>query len=158
MATPSVAIVPARPEDEHEIIPWMAAFNEGEGIPWRSEPMGAALRRLLLEPALGLILVARDRVSRAIVGYGVATFGYDLEFAGSDAFVTELFVAPAFRGRGVGRDVLDALVQRLRDCGTNAVHLVVRPENARARALYEDRGFRVVPRILMTKRLDIPEA
>jgi ribosomal protein S18 acetylase RimI-like enzyme len=148
-----VQITPAGIDDERDIVPLMAAFNDAEGIPWRPAPMGAALQRLLGDASLGLILVARDRATRAPVGYGLATFGYDLEFAGADAFITELFVDPALRGRGVGRSLLEALVQALQARGANAVHLMVRPENERARSLYAKLGFHTAPRIMMTRRL-----
>jgi ribosomal protein S18 acetylase RimI-like enzyme len=160
MEMPSVEITLAGNEHEREIMPLMAAFNQHEGIVWRPESMGAALRRVLRDSALGLIMLAQDRRSRAAVGYGLATFGYDLEFAGRDAFITELFVRPSFRGRGLGRALLDSIVEELRLHDTNAVHLMVRPENERARSLYESRDFRVVPRIMMTKLLvsdDLPE-
>jgi ribosomal protein S18 acetylase RimI-like enzyme len=146
-----VDIALARAEDAAAILPLMAAFNEDEGIAWRPEAMGAALHRLLEDSALGLGLVARDRASRSVAGYALATLGFDIEFSGADAFVTELYVAPAFRRRGIAGDLLDALVARLTERGVNAVHLMVRPENEAARALYESRSFRVVPRLLMTR-------
>jgi diamine N-acetyltransferase len=150
-------IVPAVPADAQSLMPLMAAFNEAEGIPWRPGPMGAALHGLLGDPALGVVLLARVRASGATAGYSLATFGYDLEFAGPDAFITELFVAPPLRCRGLGRALLDATVERLGERGVHAVHLMVRPENGHARRLYESRGFNAAPRIMMTKRLG-PEA
>jgi ribosomal protein S18 acetylase RimI-like enzyme len=128
----------------------MAAFNEAEAIAWRPDTMLPALRRLLGEPALGLGVVAEDPTTATLVGYALGTFGYDLEFAGADAFVTELYVEPAFRARGLGRALLESVVEEIARAGANAVHLMVRPENRRARALYEQSGFRDVPRLLMT--------
>lgn len=135
--------------DVPAILPLMRVFNEMEGIPWRPEAMRGALERLLREPGLGIALAAWSEGE--IVGYGVATFGYDLEFAGPDAFVTELFVAPEARRRGMGRGLLEALVRHLTERGASAVHLMVRPDNEEARRLYESAGFRVVPRIMMTR-------
>jgi ribosomal protein S18 acetylase RimI-like enzyme len=140
-------------DDAQAILPLMAAFNAAEHIAWRPEPMGAALRHLLQNPNVGLALVACEQNSSQLIGYGLATFGYDIEFAGPDAFVTELFVSPEVRGRGLGRQLLDALIERLRERGTSAAHLVVRPENTEARTLYRTRGFAEVPRLLMTKLL-----
>lgn len=153
MEPPAVEIKTARPANEPELIPLMAAFNQDEGIPWTPETMLPALRRLLHDPALGLVLVARDKKAGGVIGYGIGTFGYDLEFAGSDAFITELFVQPSFRGRGTGRALLDKLIRRLGERGAKAVHLMVRPENERARMLYERLGFQAVPRMMMSKVL-----
>jgi ribosomal protein S18 acetylase RimI-like enzyme len=148
-----IAIERATVDHEPDILPLMVAFNSAEQIAWRPETMIPALRELLQRPDLGLILLARDPASRACIGYAVATHGYDIEFSGADAFIAELFVEPSSRGRGVGRELLDATVRALRARGTCAVHLMVRPENEKARALYEQRGFQVIPRLLMTKSL-----
>ncbi|WP_437715086.1 N-acetyltransferase [Sorangium sp. So ce448] len=143
----------ARSEDAHDILPLMVAFNEAEGIPWRPEAMIPALHRVLNDKDLGLILVARVGARRPLVGYSLATFGYDLEFAGRDAFVTEIFVEPGSRRRGLGRTLLESTVQHLRERSVNAVHLMVRPDNQRAIALYEGQGFNLSPRIMMTREL-----
>lgn len=144
---------PARLEDQDELLPLMIEFNRAEGIVWRAQPMTLALGRILREPELGLVLVARSGDRRALGGYAIATFGYDLEFAGRDAFVTELFVAAPFRGQGWGRALLRSVVEALRERETRAVHLMVSPENERARTLYESVGFAVSPRIMMTREL-----
>jgi GNAT superfamily N-acetyltransferase len=41
-----------------------------------------------------------------IVGYSVLTWGYDLEWNGLDAFLTELYLVPEVRGKGLGKTVL----------------------------------------------------
>jgi len=51
-----------------------------------------------------------------------------------------MWVDPAWRGRGVGRLVLDAVVGWARQHGLR-VHLHVQAENAPARSLYERYGF-----------------
>jgi ribosomal protein S18 acetylase RimI-like enzyme len=140
--------------DVAEILPLMIEFNRGEGIPWRAAPMTAALRRVIDDPRLGTFLLARDEASGTLAGYCLATFGFDIEYAGRDAFVTELFVRSESRGSGLGRALLKAMIDRLRDAQVGAVHLVVRPENDRARALYAALGFAASPRILMTRRLE----
>jgi ribosomal protein S18 acetylase RimI-like enzyme len=143
----------AHADDEEALLPLMVEFNRPEGIVWKTEPMTAALHRLLSEPELGLVLVARGPGTRSLVGYAIATFGYDLEFAGRDAFITELFVAPAHRGRGLGRRLLASAVEALRARDTRAVHLMVSPENERARSMYAEAGFVTSPRIMMTREL-----
>lgn len=149
----AVEIVQAGPADAQAILPLMVAFNTFEGIAWEPRSKGAAFERLLRDPRLGFVLIARERSSGAVFGYGLATYSYDLEFAGADAFITEIFVSEAQRGHGLGRALLNAIVEKLRRDGATAVHLVVRPENERARAIYEAHGFRLVPRVMMTKVL-----
>jgi ribosomal protein S18 acetylase RimI-like enzyme len=146
----------ARPADLDAIVPLMIDFNAVELIEWRPEPMTAALARLLADPALGFVLLARADDGGALLGYGVATMGYDIEFGGPDAFVTELYVDAAVRGRGVGRALLSGLMEELSRRGAGAVQLMVRPENNAARALYESLGFAAVPRLVLARSLEAP--
>lgn len=150
----------AEPGDAPRLLPLVQALNDHEAIPWQATPLASALARLLGDSTLGLVLVA-DEVGgpeRPPAGYAIATFGFDLEFAGRDAFLTELYVAPAARGQGLGRRLLAAVELELRAADIRALHLMVRPDNAEARALYDDVGFVEVPRRILTKRLDAPLA
>jgi ribosomal protein S18 acetylase RimI-like enzyme len=53
----------------------------------------------------------------------------------------ELYVVPARRGRGVGRALLDAVLELARERGAAGVELVTGENDAAARALYESVGF-----------------
>lgn len=143
----------ARLADVPGLLAMMAPFNRSEGIIWRPKPVARALRRLLRDSRLGAVQVAEGSARSALLGYIVATFNYDLEFAGPDAFVTELFVKPANRGRGLGRRLIEAMTVQMRASGAHAVHLLVRPENRAARRLYQSAGFQLVPRLVMTRTL-----
>ncbi|NLG84593.1 MAG: GNAT family N-acetyltransferase [Firmicutes bacterium] len=44
-------------------------------------------------------------------------------------------------------------IEHLTSRGVGAVHLAIYPDNQSARTLYEKCGFRVVPRIMMTKEI-----
>jgi ribosomal protein S18 acetylase RimI-like enzyme len=83
----------------------------------------------------------------------VVTFGYDLEFAGRDAFVTELFVQPAARRVGWGDRLLRAAAGEARRAEVRALHLQVYADNAPALALYRRQGFEPSPRLFLSKRL-----
>jgi ribosomal protein S18 acetylase RimI-like enzyme len=87
-----------------------------------------------------------------VIGYAMVTFGYDLEFAGRDAYLTELWIDPPARGSGAGGAALALLDPELRTHGVHALHLQVRPDNPALR-LYLRSGFVASPRIVMTRRL-----
>jgi ribosomal protein S18 acetylase RimI-like enzyme len=144
---------PARLADVAGLLTLMGPFNRSEGIPWRPKRVAGALRRLLGDRRLGAVIVAEQRPRGALVGYIVATFNYDLEFAGPDAFVTELFVSPATRRAGLGRRLLAAMTATMRAAGARALHLLVLPGNQPARRLYEGAGFATTPRLMMTRSL-----
>src|SRR5262245_19604337 len=88
----------ARLSDLPALVAMMGAFNRADHVPWRRARVLPALRRLLRDPRLGRVLVAEAHPGDDLRGYAVGTFGYDLEFAGPDAFVTEIFVRPRYRG------------------------------------------------------------
>jgi ribosomal protein S18 acetylase RimI-like enzyme len=55
-----------------------------------------------------------------------------------------LFVAPEFAGRGIGRALVDAVMQDARDAGVSLLVLTVTEGNAKARALYVRAGFQSI--------------
>jgi ribosomal protein S18 acetylase RimI-like enzyme len=144
----------ARLSDLPELVAMMGAFNRAEHIPWRPQRVVPGLRRLLRAPRLGRVLVAETPGGGGLRGYAIATFGFDLEFAGPDSFVTELYVRPRSRRAGEGRRLLDAVTESMRKGGAGAIHLAVWPANRGARRLYQSAGFAPLERLLMSKRLD----
>jgi ribosomal protein S18 acetylase RimI-like enzyme len=143
-----------RPATDHDLEPLlrcMVAFNDDDGIDFSADAGRAPLEKLLGDPSLGFAHVAES--GDELVGYGVLAFGYDLEFGGRDAFLTEIFVRDDQRGGGLGERLLAAIEARAASLGVLAIHLAVRPSNEAALRLYRRRGFDVVPRALMSKRL-----
>jgi ribosomal protein S18 acetylase RimI-like enzyme len=67
--------------------------------------------------------------------------------------LTELWVAPRARGRGLGGRLLAEAERRARAGGAAAMHLMVRHRNVAARALYDRVGFVAPGRLLLTKPL-----
>jgi ribosomal protein S18 acetylase RimI-like enzyme len=145
-----ITLRPAQPADLALLLPRTRDLNAHEGIAIAPALLEAALARLLAEPALGCAwLIER---AGAPIGYAIVTFGYDLEFGGRDAFLTELWIDPPARGGGAGRAALDLLAPAVAALGVRALHLQVRPDNP-ARQLYARAGFEASPRIVMTRRL-----
>src|SRR5205823_4784767 len=108
-----------------------------------------ALATLLATPSLGRVWMMHGEGE--LRGYAVLAFGFDLEYGGRDAFLTELYIAPGHRRYGAGRAALAEIERLAREAGVHAVHLQVRPENEAARALYRHVGFVESPRLLMSR-------
>jgi len=137
--------------DLPDILEMMADFNLGEEIAFDRAVFQPRLDRLVADPGLGRVLVFEVEAKAA--GYAIVTWGYDLEYGGRDAFLTELFVRPAQRGRGIGHQALAAAEDAARSGGAHALHLLVRHDNAEALRLYDRAGYRTEPRAVMTKDL-----
>lgn len=73
----------------------------------------------------------------ALAGYG----GYWL--AGDEASIVNMAVHPQYRSRGLGRRIVEFLVDDARARGARTAFLEVRASNAAARRLYSSCGFRV---------------
>jgi ribosomal-protein-alanine N-acetyltransferase len=106
-----------------------AVFND----PWSPASFAG-----LLTPANA----ARVRMTVAmdgprLVGYSV------LLFAGPDADLANLAVAPMARRRGIGTQLLHGAVTLARSGGVEHLYLEVRASNAHAIAMYEHAGFQV---------------
>jgi ribosomal-protein-alanine N-acetyltransferase len=70
------------------------------------------------------------------------TCGFVLaRFAGGEAEILTLAVAPAARGRGLGRELLRAAIIRAQELGAQTMFLEVGADNRRALALYAGLGF-----------------
>jgi ribosomal protein S18 acetylase RimI-like enzyme len=130
-----------------------ALYDEDGSTPLREDAAEVALRGLLAAPDRGLVWVIEQGGESA--GYLVLTWGYSLEFHGRDAFIDELYVAPGFRGVGLGREAVQWAEDACRAHGAGAVHLEVEIDNERAHALYRRSGFAERGLRLMTKRLGV---
>jgi [ribosomal protein S18]-alanine N-acetyltransferase len=75
-----------------------------------------------------------------VVAYGIVATG------AGEAHILNICVAPALRGRGIGRQMLMLLIERAKEAGTQDVFLEVRPSNMHAIALYQSVGFGEVGR------------
>jgi ribosomal protein S18 acetylase RimI-like enzyme len=145
-----IALRLATVDDVAVVFPRTRALNAHEDIEIDEARHRAALEQLLADPSLGAVwLIER---AGAVIGYAIVTFGYDLEFAGRDAWLTELWIDEAARGNGAAQQALALLEPELRARGVHAMHLQVRPENPAAR-MYARAGFVTVPRQIMTRRL-----
>jgi ribosomal protein S18 acetylase RimI-like enzyme len=138
-------------DDLELLLDMMATFNRHERIEWAREQSADAVRRLLSDRELGRVGVAE--LDGSLAGYFVLTWGFDLEWNGRDAFLTELYLKPEVRGRRFGSALLRHIERQAREQGAAALHLMVRPENASAVRLYAAAGYVSPPRTFLTKTL-----
>lgn len=135
------------------LLPLIADYHAFEGLPSKADEREAAARTLLARPEFGAIFLVR--AESRIAGYIALCRGFSIEFNGFDAFVDEFYIAPAFRGRGIGTRVLELIRAEARSRDINALHLEVARDNAPARRLYDKTGFVARERyVLMSAAID----
>ena len=118
----SVAEILSQPQLAHYVAGWPRAGDIGVMALDGQQPVGAAWLRLFPEsdPGYGFVDAATPELSMGVV--------------------------QAWRGRGVGSCLLDALIAAAREEGLASLSLSVEPDNG-ARRLYERVGFRQVDEV-----------
>jgi ribosomal protein S18 acetylase RimI-like enzyme len=93
-----------------------------------------------------------------VIGYAYAALeGYDyMSLRGPAAVLHDLIVRPEYRGRGVGRLLLNATLSYLQSRGAPRVVLSTAERNVSAQRIFESMGFRRTM-VEMTRELDGPD-
>ncbi|MGR3547697.1 MAG: GNAT family N-acetyltransferase [Roseovarius sp.] len=138
----TTALSLARPDDLDRLLPLVAAFHDEAGIVQSDTARRAALLPMLEGSPHGVTYLIGP--GRAPIGYIVISFGWSVEFGGLDGYVDEFYIRPGVRGRGIGSEVMVSLPKALAGAGLKALHLEVRRDNDKVRALY--RKLRFEPR------------
>ncbi|WP_234733451.1 GNAT family N-acetyltransferase [Tellurirhabdus bombi] len=147
-ASPLDLIRLATAADTDKLLQLMDAFCRHFDYPFDEFTRHKLIVQLLETPSLGTLWLVEPKGEA--VGYVVLTNSFTLEFGGVTAFVDELFIEAAWRGAGLGHQVLLILQQEARQMGFMGLHLVTEKYNTRAKQLYESLGFVDSERSLLT--------
>ena len=93
----------------------------------------------LLSAPDSFILVAE--MGNTIVGLVNFNLRQALLHSGPSALIDELIVTEAFRGKGVGTQLVDAAVEQCKQLGCCEIEVSTETANDRARAFYQRCGF-----------------
>jgi len=93
--------------------------------------------RQLLKGGDTLVLLAGDGPD----GLAVLRFRAAIWSTGLECYLAELYVAPASRGQGLGRALMEAALHQARDRGADTMDIGVDEPDLAARRLYESLGF-----------------
>jgi len=145
-------VVFLRAQNEHAetLLESVRAYYAFDGIRFEGNRVRAAIQRLLESPAFGEAWLVNDQGD--FVGHFVVTFGFDLEFGGRQATLTELYLKECARGRRLGSAVLGFVQERLTAVGIHTLELQAKNDNIEARRFYERAGFVAEARVPFTKR------
>lgn len=106
-----------------------------EPTPAPSE-LAERIRELLADGATDVLLCGDGPDGLAVLRYRPAIWTRALE-----CYLAELYVVPALRGRGRGRALMLAAMDRARERGADHMDLGTSEDDHAARALYEGLGF-----------------
>jgi GNAT superfamily N-acetyltransferase len=88
----------------------------------------------------GLVVVA-ETSKGTLCGYAYASYEWRAEFCGETMDIIALFVAPQWRGKGVGSGLIAALLENAKQRGIRRVSAEVHPGNAAIERTLESSGF-----------------
>ena len=128
---------PATRDDADAIGRLLYAFNREFDEP-TPEPASLAERiGQLLDGGDTLVLLAGDGPD----GLAVLRFRAAIWSPGQECYLAELYVAPARRGQGLGRALMEAAMREARVRGADTMDIGVDEPDLAARRLYESLGF-----------------
>lgn len=113
------------------------AFNVEFGDPSPGPQRVAARLVALMAGGDTFVLLAGDGPD----GVAVVRLRAALWSEAQEAYLAELYVTPARRGEGLGRELLDAVLAAAREAGADRIELGTEEDDTAARALYESTGF-----------------
>jgi GNAT superfamily N-acetyltransferase len=152
-------------------IPQMARLFETQlrehGNSASPDEIVVVLHKILDEPGFGFLLVAeaaaceqgsagdfgRASSGETVVGVAYAACILSLEHGGWSGWLEELYVLSEWRERGVGTQLLDAVIAGARERNWLALDLEVDAEHRRVISLYARRDFQPLPRTRYVRRL-----
>ena len=141
---PEIQIIKADLSNSHHqaaILAMMDAYSRdpmGDGKPLSEFARQNLIDGLRNHPATLVFLVLAGTQAR-----GIATcFGGFSTFAARPLLnISDFYIDPDFRGRGLGRSLLAAIEREARDKGCCKLTLEVQETNSRARSIYRQFGF-----------------
>jgi ribosomal protein S18 acetylase RimI-like enzyme len=127
----------ADPRDADAIGRLLYAFNREFDEPAPAPSVLAERMRHLLGGDDTLVLLAGDGPD----GLAVLRLRPAIWSAGLESYLAELYVTPARRGQGLGRELMEAVLREARSRGADTMDIGVDEPDTAARRLYESLGF-----------------
>ena len=143
----------ATPEDFPHLLAMVRAFYAEDQIAYDAALVEPGLRTLLAEPACGAALLLEGG-DVAEAGYITLGWCFSVEQGGRFVLLDELYLGPAARGRGWGRQALALARDWAAGQGAAVIRLEVNHHNAKAKSLYLSAGYRDDERDILTLSLD----
>ena len=130
----------AEPDEADAVGELLIAFRNHLGLDWPSDNAFLAGVDKLIEDRNTLYLLAAPDADSPPLGVAQVRFRFGVWWAATDCELEDLFVSEEARGQGLGRALVQAVIDAARERGCRRVQLDVNDAN-RALGLYESFGF-----------------
>ena len=126
--------------------------ESGHGV---GSAQAGAIRALCSDALLGRARLLADGGGRD-VGYALAYWRHSIDHGGRVAVLDDLWTDAAFRGRGLGTHLMEAVLADMSASGARTVVVEADPADAPAMSFYARLGFAAKGTALLAKGLGAP--
>ena len=133
-----MTIAPITLDDYDDVLPLIADYQRFYEVEPDDARNDLYFRQFVAPSEVGLLLGAR--VDGALVGYACLHWRSDTVEARDVVCLHDLYVAPATRGTGAGRALLEAAATVARERGAGSLVWSTAPDNTTAQRLYDRTG------------------
>ena len=139
-----ISVWRAEPNEAEAVARLIVEFRDHLGLDWPSaNAFLAGVERLIEDPNTAFLLAAADDDSPP-AGVAQVRFRYGLWWAAEDCLLEDLYVRDEARGLGVGRALVEGVVELAKERGCRRIELDTNEANEPAIALYEALGFSAI--------------
>jgi GNAT superfamily N-acetyltransferase len=136
-----VSVRPATEADVPALLPLVRAYADF----YESDPPDDGLERMcrtLIADPTGEegVLLAGCRGGGEVVGFAAMAWKWSSLRGAKIGYLEDLFVAPEARGSGLAEALIEACAKRARERGAPALEWLTKPDNRRARSVYDRVG------------------
>jgi GNAT superfamily N-acetyltransferase len=118
----------------------MEKYHTEQGLPYDDAHRLAVASPLLAGNPLGAIWLIGP--ARAPLGYVLVTFAWSVEAGGMVGWISEIYMRPSVRKRGIGTETLHAVAVALKAGGVKALHAELGAPNTPLAHFWNCVGFR----------------
>jgi GNAT superfamily N-acetyltransferase len=128
----------AAPEEAPVVAALLGAFRDHMGYDQPDDAsMLASVERIIVRDDAEYLLAGGDEPQ----GVAQVRYRWSVWWSAEDCWLEDLYVSADARGSGMGRALVQAVIDRATARGCRRVELDVNSENTAARALYRSLGF-----------------
>jgi GNAT superfamily N-acetyltransferase len=116
-----------------------ALFEQEVEFDPNSEAQRKALSKIILDPRIGIVLVARDH--EKILGMINLLFTESTALGSKVALLEDMVILSQSRGEGIGSKLVDYAIAVAKQEGCKRITLLTDLENIKAQSFYQKQGF-----------------
>ena len=142
----------ATPDQRETIIEMIGELWTYSDIAAERENINRAVDLIFSQPGLAEIHLLYE--GDEVAGYFILVPSLSIEYGGLYVILDELFVREPFRRRGLGRQIINFVLDRCRERGWLTIEAMADAENRMAQYFYGSHGFVPQPWVHLQRRVD----